>query len=167
MMRITRKNEIITYSHNDLLITFENPDNLYFKHHCGDVQRLLNSEHLQELINYQESYYKKYNEYSFPNPIIFCKLEDKYAILDGQHRYETIKYLSKTYKDRSMTIMISCIQISSEDEYIELFKAVNKNMPLPPMIQNNTDTWIRIGKKIHTYFMDTYGCYHKNSENCY
>ena len=164
-MNISKKNELRIVTDKQIIKLFETPGNLYFNQTCGDIQRLLNQEHYQNLINYQLQYYERFQEYSFPNPIVVCILDGKYAIVDGQHRYETIKYLSKTYSDRSMNIVLSCIHIETEDEYIELFKAVNKNMPLPPMIQNNTDTWIHIGKKIHTYFIQKYRCYHKQSEN--
>ena len=165
IMNITHKNKIKIMNDKEIINLFETPENLYFKQTCGDIQRLLNQEHCNALIQYQLQYYETYQEYSFPNPIIVCILNGKYAILDGQHRYETIKYLSRAYPDRSMNIILSCINIDSEHEYIELFKAVNKNMPLPPMIQNNTDMWMQIGKKIHTYFIQNYKCYHKASDN--
>ena len=37
---------------------------------CGEIQRKIDIDHLNELIQYQKSYYEKYNEFLFPNPII-------------------------------------------------------------------------------------------------
>ena len=68
-----------------------NPNNLIFENMCGEIQRKIDIDHLNELIQYQKSYYEKYNEFLFPNPIILCKLADKFAVIDGPVSYTHLR----------------------------------------------------------------------------
>jgi len=139
-----------------------NPNNLIFENMCGEIQRKIDIDHLNELIQYQKSYYEKYNEFLFPNPIILCKLGDKFAVIDGQHRIQCIKTLLEEYKI-DFYIMASIITIDDIEEYDALFLSVNLNKPVV-LFKNITD-WKEVGKYIEDYFLNNYNIYNKNSEN--
>ena len=88
-----RRHEFKEVTISNFFQKINNPNNLIFENMCGEIQRKIDIDHLNELIQYQKSYYEKYNEFLFPNPIILCKLADKFAVIDGQHRIQCIKTL--------------------------------------------------------------------------
>lgn len=127
-----------------------------------EIQRNIDKDHLKELIEYQIEYKKKYGEYNFCNPIILCKLNKKYMIVDGQHRFECINELLKR-NEKDFNIVISVIKIDKKEEYDEYFIAINKNKPVK--IYKNIDDWKLAIKEIEKYLIDNYKPYIKNSEN--
>ena len=161
---------IINYNHknyfnilnaNKFLDFIKNKDNLIFRDICGDIQRNIDINHLNELIDYQKNYYSKFNTFSFPNQIILCKLNNKYAILDGQHRMQCIDTIYNEYKI-DFNIALSIIEIDNISEYNDLFISINKNKPL--ILFNNIDDWITIGKYIEQFFINNFSVYNKTSE---
>jgi len=147
---------------SDFFKIINNQNNLIFKNMCGEIQRKIDIDHLNELIQYQKNFYKKYNNFLFPNPIILCKNNDKFAIIDGQHRIQCIKTLFNEY-NIDFNIMLSIINIDDINEYDELFLSVNLNKPVV-LFKNITD-WKTVGKYIEDYFLNNYNIYNKNSEN--
>jgi len=59
-------------------------------------QRSIDSDQINKIYEYQIRHFEKYNEFFFVNPIIIgcIKNEDKYYIIDGQHRISCIRRLS-------------------------------------------------------------------------
>jgi hypothetical protein len=145
----------------NFLNLIKNKDNLIFKNICGEIQRNIDVTHLNNLIQYQKEYFKKYNTFSFPNQIILCEFNKKYAILDGQHRIQCMDTIFNEH-DINFNIALSVIEIDDISEYNELFISINKNKPL--VLFNNMDDWISIGKHIETYFMNNYNVYNKSTE---
>ena len=90
----------------ELIDLFESKTNKLFTIDEKVIQRHIDLEHRDALILYQHEFYKKNGYYSFPNPIIVSKFKNKYAIIDGQHRYETIKYLNNEKKEIDFKILI-------------------------------------------------------------
>ena len=157
-----KRHEFKEVSISNFFKKINNQNNLIFKNMCGEIQRKIDIDHLNELIQYQKNYYKKYNEFIFPNPIILCKINDKFAVIDGQHRIQCIKTLFNEY-NIDFNIMLSIITIDNINEYDELFLSVNLNKPVV-LFKNITD-WKTVGKYIEEYFLKNYNIYNKNSEN--
>jgi hypothetical protein len=146
----------------DLSAIFESKENLLFENLFGDIQRNIDVEHLQNLIDYQENYYKNNEIFSFPTSIILCALDNKLSLLDGQHRYETMKYLSNKY-EKNFDIIITVIIIKNIDDYDSYFVAINKNKPVH--IYNNISDWKNVIKNIEKYIIDKWSIYIKNTNN--
>jgi hypothetical protein len=161
IIKYNNKNYFQILNVSNFLNLIKNKNNLLFKDICGEIQRNIDVNHLNNLIQYQKDYYKKYNTFSFPNQIILCEFNKKYAILDGQHRIQCIDTIYNEYK-LDFNIALSIIEIQDISEYNELFISINKNKPL--VLFNNMDDWISIGKHIETYFMNNFNIYNKSSE---
>ena len=114
-------------------------------------QRSIDTNHVNKMVEYQNNYYKKYNEYFFPNPIIIGILENKYYILDGQHRLRTIKQLTHDCK-----ISCSLVKTNNQEELNEYLKLINTNKPY---VQVKNDSI----KKIENYLLTNYKTYSKNT----
>ena len=97
------------------------------------VQRLKDSDKIKEIIQYQESYFKKKSHFNFLNNLsIHCCLEDNTNYLtDGQHRYEAIRELAKHYNTETNLISIEIIRVNKKSEYEENYSILNKHTPLP------------------------------------
>ena len=97
------------------------------------IQRLKDSTKIKQIIEYQETYFKKNTHFNFLSTIsIHCCLEDGHNYLtDGQHRYEAIKELSKSYCNESNSITIEVITVKTKKEYEDNYQIINKNTPLP------------------------------------
>lgn len=97
------------------------------------IQRLKNSDKIKEIIDYQESYFKIKSHFNFLNSLsIHCCQEDGiYYLTDGQHRYEAIRELAKTYNNDTNRISLEIIFVNTKQEYEENYSILNKNTPLP------------------------------------
>ena len=69
-----KRHEFKEISISNFLKKINNKNNLLFKNMCGEIQRKIDIDHLNELIQYQKKYHEKYSEFIFPNPIILCKI---------------------------------------------------------------------------------------------
>ena len=164
-MEINPENHIFAYQSNELLNLFETENNLIYSDKCIEVQRSLDPEHLQDIIKYQVNYYNSKQHYCYPTPIIICKLNDKYTIIDGQHRYESIKTLTNLYQQRNpFNVPVSIIHVETKEEIIDLFKIINMNKPIPSMILEDTTNWLQVSKGFENYLYQNYSVYNKSSD---
>lgn len=170
-MNILKKLKFHKLNHNTTTYTIpieyfikliNNKNNLLFEDLSGDIQRNIDSQHLQDLIQFQEKYYKNNGYFSFPTSLTLCRLNDKLSLLDGQHRYEAIKYLYNKY-NINFDLLVSIIKMKKIDEYDQHFIAINKNKPV--QLYNNIDDWKNIIKKIEKYFINRWKIYVKNTNN--
>lgn len=97
------------------------------------VQRLKDNDKIKEIIDYQESYFKKHSHFNFLNnlSIHYCQSDGIYYLTDGQHRYEAIRELSKTYNSNTNLVSLEIIQVNTKQDYEENYSILNKNTPLP------------------------------------
>ena len=89
------------------------------------------------MLVYQTNYFNSYGEYFFPTPIVIGSLDNKFYIIDGQHRYECINILFQDENDFSVPVTI--INISSMTELDEIYSIINSNKPVP--IINDFQEW--------------------------
>ena len=124
------------------------------------LQRAKDNKRVQEIINYQLKYYKKYNTFNFIGLLCIAnniKYEQKYLI-DGQHRYSAIKYLVQQKKH--FKIYINEINVNSNEEMKHLFELINKSLPVPKMPEDITNY---IPKIVYLYFNKKYKKFFSNS----
>jgi hypothetical protein len=100
-------------------------------------QRIIVPETINEIEEYQETFFKKHKHFNFIGTINvhFCEEDNKYYLMDGQHRYRTItKLFNKQYHDEKVTIELITVPIY---QYVlENYKILNKNTPLPEWSPN-------------------------------
>lgn len=143
----------------------QDSERLLFQTQAGDIQRNIDVEHLGDLKTFQMQHKEKYNHYSFSTQIIVAEYNGKYALVDGQHRLETIRYLLNVDFECASTIVVPVllVQLNNVSEYDELFVAVNKNKPV--RLYKNVHEWKNIGKYLEQYFIQHYRLYFKSTEH--
>lgn len=114
--------QIKTYKWSEL---FEN-ENI----EIPDIQRILDIKKVDEIVKYQTDYYMKNNEYIFFGVITICENRDKKYLIDGQHRYFSMKKLYENYK-RDSSCNIEIISVNSLEQVNEYYEIINKNTLLP------------------------------------
>ena len=156
-LSLSTKNAIIITNNYSLIRLLKHT---LFEEMCGSIQRNLDTEHYTNILNYQKNYYEKYKEFNFINPIIIVELNNKYAVVDGQHRIMVIKALTDMYKIQ-FNFYLQILNIKTQDEYDDLFLIINKNKPVA--IHNNIVDWKTYYKQIERFFINEYGEYCKTS----
>ena len=140
-------------------------DRLLFQTQAGDIQRNIDVDHLADLKGFQQQHKEKHGFYSFCTQVIVAEHNGKYALVDGQHRLEAIRYLLQI--DFEMAAMVKVpvlvVQLNSVSEYDDLFVAVNKNKPV--RLYKNVHEWKNIGKYLEQYFYQHYRAYLKPTEH--
>lgn len=138
-------------------------DNLLFQTQAGDIQRNIDVEHLNELKQFQQTFCEKNGYYSFSTQIVVAEYKGKYALVDGQHRLETIRYLLDINFEHASKIIVPVlvIQLSCVNEYDEVFTAINKNKPV--VLYKNVSEWKNVGKHLEQYFTTNYYSYLKQT----
>ena len=63
-------------------------------------QRAQDEERIQEIVQYQENYYNRHNTYNFTGPLTICSLNNEYNLIDGAHRFASIKILMQVVYKR-------------------------------------------------------------------
>ena len=100
-------------------------------------QRIIVPETISEIEEYQETFFKKHKHFNFIGTINvhFCEEDNKFYLMDGQHRYRTItKLYNKQYHDEKVTIELITVPIYQH--VLENYKILNKNTPLPEWSPN-------------------------------
>lgn len=100
-------------------------------------QRIIIPETIIEIEEYQETFFKKHKHFNFIGTINvhFCKEDNKFYLMDGQHRYTTItKLYNKQYHDEKVAIEL--ITVPTYQHVLENYKILNKNTPLPEWSPN-------------------------------
>jgi 5-methylcytosine-specific restriction endonuclease McrA len=138
---------------------------MFASSHTGDIQRSLDPEHLDALLEYQAEHKQRTGAYAFHTPIAFAKLrdDDKYALLDGQHRVEAARRLlhDDPIGMAGQHVLVSVFTIRDASEYDDLFVAINKNKPV--QLYSNLRDWKGVIRHLETYFRTHYAAYLKPS----
>jgi hypothetical protein len=123
-----------------------------------EFQRLVDEKHVDDLFNYQINHYKKYGDFFFTQPLIFCKTNEKTSIIDGQHRLSCINRLRECKYD-NFNIYVTIIHVNNDKEMEERYKIVNMNKPVPIY-----EAWPFL-KRVEKFFRDNYKPYLSHSDN--
>jgi hypothetical protein len=130
-----------------------------------DCQRSIDDEHVNKLLSYQIKHYEKYKEFFFPRQIIIGLLNNKFYVMDGQHRLHCIKYLVTKYQ-KDIELNVSILILKDECELDEKFLAINQNTPVP-IVANDINGWKEFDRHIEQYLRTNFGKYIKKSKNPY
>jgi len=126
-----------------------------------EFQRIMNNNKIKEIVDYQVSYKKKHNCFNFLGTLIFCKLEDKtndsiiYYLIDGQHRYETMKQIVENHV-HEFPVYIQIIPVNNIEEMRHHYSIINKNTPLPELKYEVIDKDKQILQDVCDYFQEKY-----------
>tara|TARA_Y100000389_G_scaffold140942_1_gene138808 strand:+ start:1073 stop:2215 length:1143 start_codon:yes stop_codon:yes gene_type:complete len=119
-------------------------------------QRILDNNKVKDIIHYQENYYNINNKFNFVGLINFhyCKQDNIYYLVDGQHRYTAINELYKKYGE--INFMIELIIIDKIEEIKENYYLINKNTELPDLPEDLDFDYKDMIEITSKYFFDKY-----------
>lgn len=118
------------------------------------IQRLFHKEKIDEIYNYQKNYYlenKCLNYLGVLNLNYYIR-ENKFFLIDGQHRYESLKKLLEDNINDS--VFIEIIKVETLNDIKNNYQIINKNTPLPEFTYDITPD---IYKNILILFQNKYG----------
>ena len=97
-----------------------------------NIQRLLDSQKIIDIIKYQLEYYKKNETYNFLGVINIhkCKENGKYYLTDGQHRWGALKQMYNDYS-HNPNVVIELVKVDTLKELENNYNIINKNTTLP------------------------------------
>jgi len=156
-MEISRKKTQIVFEAVAHVIQYQLPN----------VQRLLNSDHVDHLVRDQIEEMSSHGEFSMLQSITCADLDEKRYVLDGQHRIEAFKILKSQGYQLDFNIPVICYSVSSFDELQKYYLRINKHNPINPLEVSND--WVKYGKQFCTWFLGEYKTYMKQGEakcNC-
>jgi translation initiation factor 1 (eIF-1/SUI1) len=87
-------------------------------------QRDLNRNLVDNIVKSQLEYYKKYKEFTFPGVLVIVNFDDKYYLIDGQHRFESLKILYDKHA-HNVRIAIQIYTCNDEKQIDELYAMLN------------------------------------------
>lgn len=115
-------------------------------------QRIKDEDKINEIIEYQEAYFKKNNCFNFLGVINIHKYNDKYFLVDGQHRYYSLKTMTNMGYSK-IDIFVELIEINNLDILKENYSIINKNTELPEF-PDHIDK--NIPEDVAKYFFERY-----------
>jgi 5-methylcytosine-specific restriction endonuclease McrA len=137
---------------NKTIGKINNKDLIDFDIVIPNEQRIMDSSKVDEIVEYQQEYNKKYNAFNFTGVINIHILDNIFYLVDGQHRYNAIKKL--TYMGYELIdVCIEIVVVNSMDELKQNYDIINKNTPLPEFpdtIDKN------IPEKVALHFFEKY-----------
>tara|TARA_Y100000816_G_C26096072_1_gene580101 strand:- start:1184 stop:2278 length:1095 start_codon:yes stop_codon:yes gene_type:complete len=97
-----------------------------------NIQRIINKTNVSDIIEYQLDFFKRNNYFNFTacGPINIHVFEDKYYLVDGQHRMESLEILYNKYS-HNISFYINWVHVNTWEELEENYNIINKNTPLP------------------------------------
>ena len=107
------------------------------KYQIPELQRLVDNEHINNMVEDQKNEYNKYKTFSMLQSftIAYIVNEKKGYILDGQHRVEAYSRLKKEgYDVDNILVPIVKYNVDSIEEVNEYFKKINKHSPIKPIL---------------------------------
>ena len=110
-------------------------------------QRIRDDDKVNEIIKYQDNYYKSgHNHFNFIGCInIHCCIEDgKNYLVDGQHRFKAMEKLHKEENYKNFNVQVEIVRVSNKNELIENYKIINKNTELPEFQKILTKIWSKM-----------------------
>jgi hypothetical protein len=101
-----------------------------------EIQREIDDKRVEEIISFQRDYFEKYKTFCYIGDITLAKTDDNFIILDGFHRFSSMKhiYLLKPTYNVGITILNPSVSLSIQDIFILL----NKAEPVPHFIMQTT-----------------------------
>lgn len=118
-----------------------------------EIQRIIETNKVNDIVMYQLNELKETNKTNFLGVLSLNKLDDKYYLIDGQHRFRALKKLYEEYA-HDIEIFIEIVQIKNSSELKENYFILNKNTQLPELLDIETDKSLL--KELMEYFQEKY-----------
>jgi hypothetical protein len=133
------------------------------KYEIPSNQRPLDAEVLNNIYEFQKSYYIINNSYCLNGTISICKDESisEEFLLDGQHRMAAFKKLRKEFPEREMTVNVDYFIVKNEEMRNYVYKYINTNTP--HLITKLTIDKYKIGNDFHKLMVKNFKQYIKTS----
>ena len=130
-----------------------------------ELQREANIEVINQIIDYQISFFNKTKSFSFIGELTLVIQDNNYYIIDGQHRYEAMKRIYT--KCPFYKISINLIKPDYNFTIESAFQLLNKSKPVPEYIIENTTNILKKAKLDHfkKLFINKYKLYISKSNN--
>ncbi len=97
-----------------------------------DIQRLIDYNRVEKIINYQKEYYNINKNFILIGDIVLAEVDKQFYVVDGMHRLEALKELVKIMPDYRISLVI--IKCNSIDDIRDLFLLINKSVPVPEYV---------------------------------
>jgi hypothetical protein len=128
------------------------------------LQRLLDKNHIKEMVEDQKKEYDKFGCFSMLQSITVGVICNDIYILDGNHRMRAYEKLGQlNYPIGEVILPVVIYHVQSQDELIEYFNRINKHMPIHPFEMDTA--WIDYGKVFCAKFVTAFSAYIKGKEN--
>ena len=119
-----------------------------------EIQRIVDDDNVNEIVNYQINFYKENKRFNFLGVInIHYVIEkQKFFLIDGQHRYKAIQNLfEKGHCD--IDIVIEIVEVYTYNELKNNYKLINKNTQLPEFSEDIDKS---IPEQVAMYYKNKY-----------
>jgi HNH endonuclease len=147
---------------NKTIVTTESVSKL-LKYATPKVQRHLNHEHIDEMVEDQKIEYDTWKCFSMVQSITvaYVRHESLHYVLDGHHRLQAFTKLSQLgYPVHDLAIPVVLYTVDSVDEMVAYYNRINKNMPIHPV--EKMDTYADYEKQIICMIVETFPLYIKD-----
>jgi len=119
-------------------------------------QRIRDDDKVNQIIKYQDNYYKSgYNHFNFIGCINIhhCDEDGKNYLVDGQHRFKAMEKLHKIENYKKFNVQVEIVKVNNKYELVENYKIINKNTELPefPEFTNK-----KLVENVCKYFFSTH-----------
>ena len=96
------------------------------------IQRVIDSTKVQDIIQFQLDFFKEHGYFNFTasGPINIHHFDQKYYLVDGQHRFEALEKLFQQHS-HNIKVYILLVSVSSLEQIEFNYNMINKNTPLP------------------------------------
>lgn len=128
------------------------------------IQRKEDVERTTEIVEFQKNVHKTNGFFVYHGLITLFRNKNSFFIVDGQHRYQSLKVLQSIKKENieeiiypDHDIIVEIIE-GTEDDMTSIFSTINKSLPVPAYIINN----IKNGNTINnTIIEETFNHFYK------
>jgi 5-methylcytosine-specific restriction endonuclease McrA len=142
--KIIINNRYIGVIHSSKLMTFpiEIPN----------IQRIRDDDKVNEIVEYQQLKLKQTGTCNFIGSINihYCAENQDLYLVDGQHRFEAIKQISKSI---SIPVCVEIVKVDTIQELKDNYNMINKNTPLPEFPETIDKT---IPERVANYYKARY-----------
>ena len=145
-----------TYKTNNKLIGNISMKNILEQKICvPNEQRIRDDDKVNEIIKYQDDFFKKNFHFNFLGliNIHYCIEDDKNYLVDGQHRYKAMEKLYREHGYKDFSIDIEVVTVNNKEELKHNYGLVNKNTELSEF-PDNIDK--QIPEKVSQYFFNEF-----------
>ena len=118
-----------------------------------EIQRIIEINKVNDIVMYQLDELKKKKKTNLLGVLSLNMIEDKYYLIDGQHRFRALKKLYEEYS-HNIEIFIEIVNIENSAELKENYFILNKNTQLPELLDIENDKSLL--KELMEYFQEKY-----------